>query len=154
MSPPTGRLEGRKILVVGAGTRSSGDPDAPPGNGRAISVTAAREGATVACADIDECSIGNGNCTQLCNNTFGSYSCNCLPGYQVSCCLSLPVDMIALVIIVHWCAQLCQGSGVGASGCQNINECTTDAWGPLAGEVFLNGSTHQRPAVGRPFDRL
>ena len=53
MSTPTGRLEGRKILVVGAGTRSSGDPDAPPGNGRAISVTAAREGATVACADID-----------------------------------------------------------------------------------------------------
>ena len=53
MSTPTGRLEGRKILVVGAGTRSSGDPDSPPGNGRAISVTAAREGATVACADID-----------------------------------------------------------------------------------------------------
>lgn len=47
------RLRGRKILVVGAGTRSNGDPDAPPGNGRAIAVAAAREGATVACADID-----------------------------------------------------------------------------------------------------
>ena len=40
----TGRLEGRKILVVGAGTRPTDDPDAPPGNGRAISVLAAREG--------------------------------------------------------------------------------------------------------------
>jgi NAD(P)-dependent dehydrogenase (short-subunit alcohol dehydrogenase family) len=46
------RLEGRRILVVGAGTRASDDPDAPVGNGRAISVLAAREGARVACADI------------------------------------------------------------------------------------------------------
>ena len=47
------RLEGRKVLVVGAGTRHVDDPEAPAGNGRAIAVTAAREGATVACADID-----------------------------------------------------------------------------------------------------
>lgn len=47
------RLEGRKILVVGAGTRKVDDPEAPAGNGRAIAVTAAIEGATVACADID-----------------------------------------------------------------------------------------------------
>lgn len=47
------RLEGRKILVVGAGTRHVDDPEAPAGNGRAIAVTAAVEGATVACADID-----------------------------------------------------------------------------------------------------
>jgi NAD(P)-dependent dehydrogenase (short-subunit alcohol dehydrogenase family) len=50
----TGRLAGRRILVVGAGTRASDDPDAPVGNGRAISVVAAREGAAVACADLDE----------------------------------------------------------------------------------------------------
>jgi NAD(P)-dependent dehydrogenase (short-subunit alcohol dehydrogenase family) len=49
----TARLAGRKLLVVGAGTRASDDPDAPIGNGRAISVLAAREGAAVACADID-----------------------------------------------------------------------------------------------------
>jgi NAD(P)-dependent dehydrogenase (short-subunit alcohol dehydrogenase family) len=49
----TGRLAGRKVLVVGAGTRASGDPEAPIGNGRAISVLAAREGAAVACADVD-----------------------------------------------------------------------------------------------------
>lgn len=51
-----GRLAGRRILVVGAGTRPNGDPDAPPGNGRAIAVAAAREGATVACADVDRAS--------------------------------------------------------------------------------------------------
>jgi NAD(P)-dependent dehydrogenase (short-subunit alcohol dehydrogenase family) len=45
------RLVGRRVVVVGAGTRRSDDPDAPMGNGRAISVLAAREGAAVACVD-------------------------------------------------------------------------------------------------------
>lgn len=49
----SGALDGRKVLVVGAGTRPSDDPDAPVGNGRAISVVAGRAGATVACADLD-----------------------------------------------------------------------------------------------------
>ncbi len=48
-----GLLHGRKVLVVGAGTRASDDPDAPVGNGRAIAVVAGREGATVTCADLD-----------------------------------------------------------------------------------------------------
>ena len=49
----SGSLDGRKILVVGAGTRTTDDPEAPPGNGRAIAVAAGRAGATVACADLD-----------------------------------------------------------------------------------------------------
>ena len=52
-APGRGRLAGRRILVVGAGTRPSPDPDAPLGNGRAISILAAREGASVVCADRD-----------------------------------------------------------------------------------------------------
>ena len=52
-APGLGRLTGRRVLVVGAGTRPSPDPDAPIGNGRAISVLAAREGASVVCADRD-----------------------------------------------------------------------------------------------------
>ncbi|MEV0595547.1 SDR family NAD(P)-dependent oxidoreductase [Nonomuraea cavernae] len=50
----SGRLVGRRVLVVGAGTRPSDEPDPPVGNGRAIAVTAAREGAEVVCADVDE----------------------------------------------------------------------------------------------------
>ena len=46
-------LAGRKVLVVGAGTRPSPEPDAPIGNGRAIAVVVGRAGATVACADVD-----------------------------------------------------------------------------------------------------
>jgi NAD(P)-dependent dehydrogenase (short-subunit alcohol dehydrogenase family) len=49
----TARLDGRRVLVVGAGTRRIDDPDAPVGNGRAIAVRCAREGAAVACADRD-----------------------------------------------------------------------------------------------------
>lgn len=46
---------GRHVVVVGAGTQPSHEPDAPIGNGRAIAVLAAREGAAVVvCADRDE----------------------------------------------------------------------------------------------------
>jgi NAD(P)-dependent dehydrogenase (short-subunit alcohol dehydrogenase family) len=46
------RLTGRRVIVVGAGTRSAAD-DAPIGNGRAIAVLCAREGADVACVDLN-----------------------------------------------------------------------------------------------------
>jgi NAD(P)-dependent dehydrogenase (short-subunit alcohol dehydrogenase family) len=49
----TGRLDGRRVLVVGGGQQSYGVEDPPIGNGRAISVTCAREGSSVAVADID-----------------------------------------------------------------------------------------------------
>jgi NAD(P)-dependent dehydrogenase (short-subunit alcohol dehydrogenase family) len=50
-------LEGRCIAVIGAGTQPSRDPDAPVGNGRAIAVRAAREGASVLCVDRDEAAV-------------------------------------------------------------------------------------------------
>lgn len=55
-APGRDRLSGRRVLVVGAGTQPSDDPEAPVGNGRASCVLAAREGATVAAADRDEAS--------------------------------------------------------------------------------------------------
>jgi NAD(P)-dependent dehydrogenase (short-subunit alcohol dehydrogenase family) len=48
------RFAGRRILVVGAGAQPCEDEDAPEGNGRAIAVLCAREGAQVACADKNE----------------------------------------------------------------------------------------------------
>src|SRR5262249_10999920 len=41
------------VLVVGAGTQPSDEHDAPMGNGRAIAILAAREGASVTCVDRD-----------------------------------------------------------------------------------------------------
>src|SRR4051812_49874178 len=46
------RLDGRRTLVVGGGSIGAGDPEAPPGNGQAMSVLAAREGASVAVVDV------------------------------------------------------------------------------------------------------
>lgn len=47
------RLRGRRILVLGGGQMDIGEADTPIGNGRAISVLCAREGAAVAVADRD-----------------------------------------------------------------------------------------------------
>jgi NAD(P)-dependent dehydrogenase (short-subunit alcohol dehydrogenase family) len=48
-----GRLEYQRILVVGAGTDTHGIDEPPMGNGRAIAIAAARQGAEVVCADLD-----------------------------------------------------------------------------------------------------
>lgn len=53
-----GRLNGRKILVVGAGQQHYNIEDPPIGNGRAVSRLLAREGARVALADIDPAAVG------------------------------------------------------------------------------------------------
>lgn len=51
-APGRGRLAGRRVLVVGGGQLEIDEPDTPPvGNGRAISILCAREGAKVAVAD-------------------------------------------------------------------------------------------------------
>jgi NAD(P)-dependent dehydrogenase (short-subunit alcohol dehydrogenase family) len=49
-----GRLQGRRIIVVGAGQRNIIDEEPPIGNGRAMSVLFAREGAHVACIDVNK----------------------------------------------------------------------------------------------------
>ena len=51
-APGRGRLQGRRVLVIGAGQRVIPEEDPPIGNGRAISVLFAREGAQVACVDV------------------------------------------------------------------------------------------------------
>jgi NAD(P)-dependent dehydrogenase (short-subunit alcohol dehydrogenase family) len=53
----TSRLAGRRILVVGAGQRDYGLENPPIGNGRAMSVLFAREGAALALMDIDADSL-------------------------------------------------------------------------------------------------
>ena len=55
-APGRDRLGGRRILVVGAGQETYGLEDPPIGNGRAMSVLFAREGASVAVADLNETS--------------------------------------------------------------------------------------------------
>ncbi len=47
------RLDGRRILIVGGGQQDYGIEEPPLGNGRAMAMQCAREGASVAVADID-----------------------------------------------------------------------------------------------------
>ena len=54
LAPGRGRLQGRRIIVVGAGQRNIVDEEPPIGNGRAMAVLFAREGAHVACIDISK----------------------------------------------------------------------------------------------------
>ncbi len=55
-APATPRLGGRRILIVGAGQQDHGVEDPPIGNGRAMAVQFAREGAAIGLADIDSAS--------------------------------------------------------------------------------------------------
>lgn len=55
-APGRGRLAKRRVLVVGGGQMDIGEKDTPIGNGRAMSVLFAREGAHVAVADRDSVS--------------------------------------------------------------------------------------------------
>jgi NAD(P)-dependent dehydrogenase (short-subunit alcohol dehydrogenase family) len=50
-------MRGRRVLVVGAGQDDHGCDDPPIGNGRAIALLCAREGATVVAADRDRASV-------------------------------------------------------------------------------------------------
>jgi NAD(P)-dependent dehydrogenase (short-subunit alcohol dehydrogenase family) len=52
-APGRGRMKGRRVLVVGGGQNDYGLADPPVGNGRAMSVLFAREGAAVCVADRD-----------------------------------------------------------------------------------------------------
>ncbi|QWG15494.1 SDR family oxidoreductase [Bradyrhizobium sediminis] len=52
-APGKGRLKGRRVLVVGGGQRTFDAATDPIGNGRAMSLLFAREGAEVAVADLD-----------------------------------------------------------------------------------------------------
>jgi len=55
-APGRGRMNGRRIVVVGAGRDDHGlaRTDLPPGNGQAMCRLLAREGAAVACADLSQ----------------------------------------------------------------------------------------------------
>src|SRR5438046_10134654 len=52
-APGRGRLNGRGVLVVGGGQRTFDAATDPVGNGRAMSLLFAREGAEVAVADVN-----------------------------------------------------------------------------------------------------
>ena len=50
--------------------------------------------------DVDECSEGSHNCDQFCNNTDGSFTCSCEPGFKLS---TDHKSCISMYYIIHLC---------------------------------------------------
>ncbi|PVD34334.1 hypothetical protein C0Q70_05605 [Pomacea canaliculata] len=95
-------------------------------------------GAGVACADFNECSIGEFGCTQRCVNTVGSAYCTCNPGFRLSVDKKTCEDFDECSYTKGRCQQLCvntpgsyacacNGTGyvLNRNGytCDDINEC-------------------------------
>ena len=67
------------------------------------------------CGDIDECMVGNGNCSQICSNLFGSFECFCLAGYRKEG-FSDCVDINECLLNNGNCSHTCTNRE-GAYGC-------------------------------------
>ena len=69
---------------------------------------------------MDECSINNGECEQMCNNTIGSFYCTCGSGYQLdenrTNCSGTILSNSRMIYVDSACAVLCV----------DINECQMD----------------------------
>ena len=67
--------------------------------------------------DINECANNNGNCTQTCINTIGSYFCSCTAGYALSADGRTCVGMKITCLLIKTCIYIAFKT--------DINECTT-----------------------------
>ena len=49
--------------------------------------------------DINECSISDGYCSDVCTNFFGSYICSCYPGYQLDVDGTTCIGMVTNILL-------------------------------------------------------
>jgi NAD(P)-dependent dehydrogenase (short-subunit alcohol dehydrogenase family) len=116
------RLQGRRIVVVGAGQRPSpANESVPVGNGRAISLLAAREGAAVACID-SEAAAAQATVTMIADE-----------GGRAFAEVADVRDVAAIAPLLARCAQLLGGLdglvlNVGISRGLPLERITADSW--------------------------
>ncbi len=116
-----GRLAGRRIIVVGAGQRKTVDEDPPIGNGRAMSVLFAREGAQVAWIDVNK---------EAADNTVAQITSEGGKAFTDVVDVS---DIAAIAPAVERCAQKLGGLdglalNVGISSGLSLPKMTAEAW--------------------------
>jgi NAD(P)-dependent dehydrogenase (short-subunit alcohol dehydrogenase family) len=116
-----GRLMGRRIIVVGAGQRTIVDEDPPVGNGRAMSVLFAREGAHVACIDVSK---------EAAEGTVGQITSE---GGKAFADIADVADVSAVAPAVERCAKKLGGLdglalNVGISSGLSLPKMTAEAW--------------------------
>jgi NAD(P)-dependent dehydrogenase (short-subunit alcohol dehydrogenase family) len=116
-----GRLMGRRIIVVGAGQRTIVDEDPPIGNGRAMSVLFAREGAHVACIDVSK-EAADGTVGQIISE-----------GGKAFADIADVADISVIAPAVERCAKKLGGLdglalNVGISSGLSLPKMTAEAW--------------------------
>ena len=116
-----GRLAGRRIIVVGAGQRQIIDEEPPVGNGRAMSVLFAREGAAVACIDVNK---------EAADNTVAQITSE---GGKAFADIVDVSDVTAIAPAVQRCAKQLGGLdglalNVGISSGLSLPKMTAEAW--------------------------
>ena len=116
-----GRLAGRRIIVVGAGQRKIIDAEPPIGNGRAMAVLFAREGAQVACIDMNQ---------EAANNTVAQITSE---GGKAFADIVDVSDIAAIAPAVERCAKQLGGLdglalNVGISHGLSLPDMTVEAW--------------------------
>jgi NAD(P)-dependent dehydrogenase (short-subunit alcohol dehydrogenase family) len=118
---PNARLAGRRIIVVGAGQRKIIDEEPPIGNGRAMSVLFAREGAHVACVDVNK---------EAADNTVNQITSE---GGKAFAYVADVSDVSAIAPAVEHCAKTLGGLdglalNVGISSGLPLPKMTAEAW--------------------------
>ena len=63
--------------------------------------------------DIDECATNTSRCSQKCNNTDGSFRCDCDEGYELSDDQRTCTDINECLMDAHDCQQLCMNTDGG-----------------------------------------
>ena len=57
------------------------------------------------CADINECEFDNGGCSQLCQNTDGSFHCTCHIGFQLGNDAVSCFSTLTILFCNHFCTN-------------------------------------------------
>ncbi|XP_034656896.1 uncharacterized protein LOC117894121 isoform X2 [Drosophila subobscura] len=84
------------------------------------------------CLDIDECSLGNGNCSHFCLNLPGRFQCACPLGYALAEDGRTCQDIDECLHSNGQCTQLCLNQPGGfACACESGFEITPDGFGCL-----------------------
>lgn len=120
-APGRNRMQGRHVLVVGAGQRAVEGAGDIAGNGRAISILAAREGAQVVCADIN---------AESARETVAMITAEGGTAFALKADVAVPEEVGRMVAEAHKTMGRLDGLvlNVGISHARPLDKLTPDIW--------------------------
>jgi NAD(P)-dependent dehydrogenase (short-subunit alcohol dehydrogenase family) len=120
-APGRGRLTGRRVLVVGGGQRTFDAATDPIGNGRAMSLLFAREGAQVAVADVNLASA---------EDTVGRIAAEGGRGFAIAADVTLESDVRRMIDEAHGVMGGLDGMvlNVGTFGQPGLEAVSAEEW--------------------------